>query len=76
MRQANRIATAHLMEPPPSACERNPRLPDLLDRVLEKALRKDPADRYEDAASFEADWCFVTRVPIAVNEVPTGTTGM
>jgi serine/threonine-protein kinase len=62
-RQANRIAAAHLMESPPSACDRNPRLPRLLDRVLDRGLRKDPSDRYPDAASFEADWCFVTGAP-------------
>jgi len=39
-------AAAHVNEPVPSACGRSPRLPCELDPVFERALAKDPAQRY------------------------------
>src|SRR5207244_13079690 len=40
-------AAAHVNEPVPSACGRFDRLPCELDPVFERALAKDPAERYE-----------------------------
>ena len=39
--------------PPPS--RRNPAVPELLDLIIGKALRKDPADRYQDANELARD---------------------
>ena len=39
-------AAAHVNEPVPSACGRSNRLPCELDPVFERALAKDPAERY------------------------------
>jgi tRNA A-37 threonylcarbamoyl transferase component Bud32 len=39
-------AAAHVNEPVPSACRRSDRLPCELDPVFERALAKDPAERY------------------------------
>jgi serine/threonine-protein kinase len=39
-------AAAHVNEPVPSACGRSERLPCELDPVFERALAKDPAERY------------------------------
>jgi streptogramin lyase len=37
---------AHASEPPPSLHERRPELPEAIDKVLAKALDKDPDERY------------------------------
>jgi tetratricopeptide (TPR) repeat protein len=42
-------------EPVPSLCERDPSLPCELDPVFERALAKDPAQRYPTCADFVAD---------------------
>jgi streptogramin lyase len=40
------VAWAHLEEKPPPASQRRPELPAAIDAVLERAMAKDPADRY------------------------------
>ncbi len=45
----------HLHEPTPSARARNPILPEAIDRVIAKAMAKDPEDRYQTASQFIAD---------------------
>ena len=40
---------AHLHEPPPAASRLRPELPPALDRVVARALAKDPADRFRSA---------------------------
>jgi YVTN family beta-propeller protein len=52
------VAWAHLEEAAPRASERNPALPEAIDSVIQRAMAKDPADRYttchelvEDAAA-------------------------
>lgn len=46
----------HMTEPPPTLSTRATGLPLTLDRVLEKALSKEPADRYQTAAAFAEDF--------------------
>jgi serine/threonine-protein kinase len=46
-------AAAHVNSPIPSVCDRSP-LPCELDPVFERALAKDPADRYPTAGEFVA----------------------
>ncbi len=48
-------AAAHIQQPVPSAHAFNPDLPPELDRVFERALAKDPAERYPTAAEFVAE---------------------
>jgi Protein kinase domain len=45
-------ALAHCLEEPPAVTTVNPRLPPAFDRVLAKALAKDPKDRYQTALEF------------------------
>jgi streptogramin lyase len=46
------IAWAHLEQEPPRATERRPELPASLDRVIAKAMAKEPEDRYESCGDF------------------------
>lgn len=46
------LAFKHASEEPPSILKFNPKLPDRIDTVLEKALAKDPGDRYATSAEF------------------------
>ena len=48
-------AAAHVHAPVPSVCERGPDLPCELDPVFERALAKDPRDRYPTSAEFVGD---------------------
>jgi eukaryotic-like serine/threonine-protein kinase len=48
-------AAAHVHQPVPSVCDRKADLPCELDPVFEKALAKDPSERYRSAAEFVAD---------------------
>ena len=43
---------AHLQEPPPRATARNAELPAAVDGVLQRALAKDPAERYDGCREF------------------------
>src|SRR3954470_19040208 len=45
-------ARAHVEDPPPPPSSRNPELSAAVDAVLERALAKDPGDRYRSAAGF------------------------
>jgi serine/threonine-protein kinase len=47
-------AAAHLHSPVPSVCERRAGLPPELDWVFERALAKDPRDRFASCAEFVA----------------------
>lgn len=55
----SKLATAHLMKPPPSALALQPALPPLLDRLFERALRKSPEDRYQSAEAMAEDWTYL-----------------
>lgn len=46
------VAYQHVREVPEPASSLNPEVPDSLDSVLSKALRKNRADRFQDAAAF------------------------
>ena len=48
------VMYAHLHDPPPSATERRPKLPQGVDRVIGKAMAKRPADRYTTAGALAA----------------------
>ncbi|GAC1368340.1 MAG: hypothetical protein NVS2B12_15770 [Ktedonobacteraceae bacterium] len=43
------IAAQHLQNKPPSLCELNPAIPPQVDATVQKALAKDPAERYSRA---------------------------
>jgi tetratricopeptide (TPR) repeat protein len=46
------VVVKHIIEPLPLPRSRNPDLPESIERVLLKALAKDPADRYQRASDF------------------------
>jgi serine/threonine-protein kinase len=48
------VMYAHLHDPPPSATEHRPELPQGVDRVIEKAMEKRPVDRYATAGALAA----------------------
>jgi eukaryotic-like serine/threonine-protein kinase len=48
-------AARHVTDPVPSIHRMNPELPRAFDRVYERALAKDPADRYPTGAEFVAE---------------------
>ena len=49
------IAFKHVQEMPPRVISRNPSAPAALDGVVERLLRKDPAERYPAADELRAD---------------------
>jgi serine/threonine protein kinase len=46
---------AHIVEPPPSICQRRPELPRALDTVLAAGMAKDPDDRPASAGALVID---------------------
>lgn len=48
------IMMMHISEPPPPLRTRNPDVPEALDRVVMRALAKDPADRFQSMAAFRS----------------------
>jgi len=55
------IAMKHLGEIPPAPSDLRSDVPDDLDLVVVRALAKEPADRYQSAAAFDADLETVAR---------------
>ena len=55
------IAMKHLGETPPPPSDLRSDVPDDLDLVVVRALAKEPADRYQSAAAFDADLETVAR---------------
>lgn len=49
------VAYQHVREIPPSPSTLNPQLPEVVDRIVHKALAKDRQHRYQSAAEFRAD---------------------
>ena len=49
------IMYAHVVEPPPSVCERRPELPLALDDVIAAGMAKDPDDRPSSAGALVMD---------------------
>jgi hypothetical protein len=49
------VLHAHLHDPPPALSAVRPGLPEALDRVLEKAMAKEPDERYARAGALAAD---------------------
>lgn len=49
------VALKHVQERPPSARTLQPSVPPALDRIVARALAKDPARRYASVAEFRAD---------------------
>jgi serine/threonine protein kinase len=61
-------ARAHVEDPPPPASSLNPDLPRAVDRVLSRALAKDPKDRFATASEF------VDELDKALSEPKTSST--
>jgi eukaryotic-like serine/threonine-protein kinase len=49
------IAMKHLSDTPPPPSELNPDVPEELDKIVMRALAKDPARRYQSAQEMDAD---------------------
>ena len=63
-------AAAHIHEPVPSASERGVGLSRSADRVFERALAKDPAERYPSASAFVHDLRAALRATDATRPLP------
>jgi hypothetical protein len=64
-------AAAHIHEPVPPASQRGVGLPRALDAVFERALAKNPAERYASAAEFVQDLAGVLMPPDeATRQIP------
>ena len=61
------VDTLHAIinDQPVSVVERNPRVPAPAAEILEKALAKEPAERYQSAADLALDLRRATRAPVA-----------
>ncbi len=68
-----RLISAHLTVPPPSASANNPRVPATLDDVIARGMAKDPDDRYGSAGAFAraAQQALRPRPPQPVGAYPT-----
>ena len=64
------LAFKHLHEPPPRPSDRNAALPAGVDDILERALAKQPGERYETASEFVLSLASVLQV--AASQSPTG----
>ncbi|HYI43854.1 MAG TPA: protein kinase [Actinomycetota bacterium] len=67
------VMYAHLMDPRPKVTEANPALPGAVDAVLDKAMARDPDDRYASAGAMVADLRAAlgqTSSPVAVPTPP------
>ncbi len=79
------LAMAHVLEPPPKIRSHVPELPKVADGVFDRALAKDPADRYQRPTAFAKDlrdiasgrWYLVklaTKIPTEAAQAPADTT--
>jgi serine/threonine protein kinase len=57
------IMYAHIVEPPPSVCERRPELPALLDDVIAAGMAKDPDERPASAGALVMDMLRAVNMP-------------
>lgn len=58
---AAKLMMAHVLDPVPSISKIRPGLPPGIDRVIEKAMQKNPDDRYSTGAALAADFTAVVR---------------
>jgi len=65
------IVLAHLHEPLPLPKDINPDVPDEVQRVILKALAKDPDDRYQTAREMAEDLAKVLKIAELTNSTPT-----
>src|SRR5262249_44788518 len=56
------LITAHLTEPVPRVSDQRPELPSALDAIVDKAMAKDPLDRYGKASELMRDVARAARV--------------
>jgi serine/threonine-protein kinase len=64
------VMYAHLMDPRPKVTEANPALPVAVDAVLDKAMARDPDDRYSTASAMATDLGAALAAAVAPVEVP------
>jgi tRNA A-37 threonylcarbamoyl transferase component Bud32 len=46
------LVFAHLQQPAPNICERKPEIPEYIAKAIQKAMEKNPSDRFESAMAF------------------------
>lgn len=51
-KNAGAVLLAHINQPPPNACNVNPALPSLAGFVIQRAMAKQPSERFESAGAF------------------------
>ncbi|MBK8026306.1 MAG: protein kinase [Chloroflexi bacterium] len=63
------IILKHLNEPVPSARDRNPDIPEVVDRIIRRLLAKQPDERYQTAGALIMD---LERIERALDRDPSG----
>ena len=59
------VATQHVLVPPPSLCDKLPELPTAIDHVIQKALAKNPEQRFASVLEFARALEQVCQVEVA-----------
>ncbi|HUF39491.1 MAG TPA: serine/threonine-protein kinase [Anaerolineales bacterium] len=65
-----KLMMAHVLDPVPAISKLRPELPEGTDQVIEKAMQKDPDDRYPTGAAMAVDFTAVVKGQ-AINASPT-----
>jgi hypothetical protein len=69
---ATEIAMQHLLEPPPSLCEKVPTIPSDVEQVVMTALAKDPQQRFISVQAFAQALDIAAQLPGRTATVNTG----
>lgn len=62
------VALKHIKEKFPSAKKYNPRTPQIIDKIIQKACAKTPSDRYKDAFEMRKDIDRILREPALIKK--------
>lgn len=69
-----KLMMAHVLDPVPAISRIRPGLPEGLDKVIEKAMQKDPDDRYSTGAQLAMDFSAVAQ-GLMIDAAPTRSSG-
>jgi serine/threonine-protein kinase len=73
---AGELILAHVREPAPLASSRIPELPVVIDEILEKCMRKSPADRFQSMTELVQALAFAEETPYRSNNAIEPSDGL